>query len=270
MPQANQHYRGTQSAVRAIRILKLFGGQQTDWSLSDIVSASGLNKTTAFRLLSALESEGLLERTENGSYCLGSEMMALGGRAIMSNNLRKVAEPILTGLMESTGERTTLEQPIINGNGDTEMLMVLEVQGKHLISINQFIGSRLPIHATSTGKALLAFMPVATQALILQQTFARLTGQTIIDKAQLEAELTEIRQRGYAVALGELEAGLMATGAPVWNYSGEPIAAISIEGPNTRINEPRLHELGTLIKQAASDISFRLGYRCNERGINYD
>lgn len=254
-------YPGTQSVVRAIRLLKLFGGDRAEWTLNDLAQKTELNKTTAFRMLTALESEGLLERSERGDYCLGPEMVALGGRAMRRNGLRQVAEPLLEELVAQTGERTTLEQPVINADGNYNMLVLLEIQGRHLISINQFIGSRLPMNATSTGKALLAFMPEEEQAQVLQQTFVAETVKTITDVAQLQAELAEIRKRGYATAMGELEAGLMAAGTPIYNHAGEPIATISIEGPDSRIDETKLHELAQALVKTAEQISYRLGYR---------
>ena len=258
----NQNHSGAQSVVRAIRLLKLFGGEQAAWSLNELVLATGLNRTTVFRLLRALENEGLLERSgENGLYSLGTEMVALGGRAMLHNNLRQVASPLLEDLVAKTGERTTLEQPVINADGSYAMLVLVEIQGKHLISINQFIGSRLPMNATSTGKALLAFMDKEERDLILQQKFTTLTETTITDQEQLCIELPKIRKRGFAMAMGELEVGLMAAGTPIRNHSGEAVAAISIEGPDTRIDRAQLHRLGKQLIQTATEISLRLGYR---------
>jgi DNA-binding IclR family transcriptional regulator len=257
----SESYPGTQSLLRAIRLLKLFGGEQAVWSLNELVRATELNKTTVFRMLTALESEGLVARTPNGHYQLGVEMVALGGRAMLHNPLRQVAQPLLERLVNETGERTTLEQPVINPDGTYAMLVLIEIQGRHLISINQFIGSRLPMHATSTGKAYLASMAEEERTRVLQQHFACLTQNTITNVAQLQDEFAQIRARGYAIALGELEVGLMAAGTVVRNHTGAPVATVSIEGPDTRINESKLHELGREIVKVAEEISFRLGYR---------
>lgn len=254
-------YSGTQSVVRALRLLKLFGGDKAEWSLNELVDAAGLNKSTVFRMLTALESEGLLERTQHGDYQLGPEIVALGGRAMLNNDLIQVARPILEDLVEATGERTTLEQLVTNPDGSYSMLVLAEIQGKFLISINQYTGSRLPLHATSTGKAMLAFMPEEERDIALQQSFDTLTAKTIVNTKKLDAELQRIREQGYATAVGELEVGLMAAGTVVYNYGGDPIASISIEGPDSRISEERLHELARELVEAARVISTRLGYR---------
>lgn len=247
--------------MRALRLLKLFGGDKTEWSLNELVDAAELNKSTVFRMLTALESEGLLERTQVGDYQLGPEIIALGGRAMLNNDLIRVARPLLEELVEETGERTTLEQLVANSDGSYSMLVLVEIQGKYLISINQYTGSRLPMHATSTGKAMLAFMAEEEREIALQQHFDVLTEKTVVDSTELAAELTMIRERGYAAAIGELEVGLMAAGAVIYNYSGEPVASISIEGPDSRISEERLHELAKELVSTARAISARLGYR---------
>jgi len=254
-------YSGTQSVVRVLRLLKLFSGDKNEWSLNELVDAAELNKSTVFRMLTALESEGLLERTQHGDYKLGPEVVALGGRAMLHNDLIQVARPVLEDLVEQTGERTTLEQLVTNPDGSYSMLVLVEIQGKYLISINQYTGSRLPMHATSTGKAILAFMTEEERDIALQQHFDILTEKTVVDSKKLDAELTTIRSRGYAIAVGELEVGLMAAGTVIHSYSGEPVASISIEGPDSRISEERLHELAKKLVEAAAVISARLGYR---------
>ena len=117
------------------------------------------------------------------------------------------------------------------------------------------------MHATSTGKAMLAFMSSEDRDIALQQQFDVYTDQTVTDPAKLAAELELIHQRGYATALGELEQGLMAAGAPIFNYTGDPVAAISIEGPSSRIDEAKLHQLAQQMLRAAKEISGRLGYK---------
>src|SRR5690606_9220697 len=126
---------------------------------------------TLFRILGALEHEGLLEKNDEGRYVLGSEMIALGGRAARVNNLRTVSHPILKHLTSLTGETTTLEVLRSESNQTWSMLVIDEVIGKHIVGITQYIGSRLPVHATSTGKAVLAFADGDTQETILHAQF---------------------------------------------------------------------------------------------------
>ncbi|NET73072.1 MAG: helix-turn-helix domain-containing protein, partial [Sphaerospermopsis sp. SIO1G2] len=139
-------YTGTQSVVRVLRLLKLFNGEQRAWTLNELVEASQLNKTTVFRMLTALESEGMLERTAHGDYQLGIEMIALGGRAVRNNDLRTVAHPVMQELVTQINERMTLEQLVMERDGSYAMMITDEVNSNFLIRINQEIGTRLPIH----------------------------------------------------------------------------------------------------------------------------
>lgn len=258
---------GAQAVIRAIRLLKTFAERQREWSLKELVDSSGLNKTTVFRLLSALESEGLLERSEQNHYRLGPEMIALGGWAIQHNDLLLTAEPILREFGASINERVTLEQPVINPDGSRSMLMLTQMKSSHLINIDQIYGTRLPIHATSTGKAYLAFLPEDEQWESLHGRLEEITPTTITQKKVLIQELVAIRQRGYATALGELEEGLMAAGAPIFDHTGRPVAAISVEGPESRIDESRLHALALQLIQTAKLISGRLGHRASDESM---
>lgn len=144
---------GAQAALRAVRLLKLFTKEQPELQLAQVSDLSGLNKTTTHRLLQALHSESLLDRSAaTGAYRLGPALMALGVQALSSDNLRLKARPLLKKLAEETGETATLEVPI-----DDTMLILDEVTGGHFLAAGGNVGTRWPMHATSTGKALIAF-----------------------------------------------------------------------------------------------------------------
>ena len=197
---------GTQSVVRAISLLKLFSDAQPEWSLSDLARAAELNKTTAHRLLTALERAGMLARSRHtGAYRLGPEIIALGGRALRSNDLRSAGLAELETLAARVGEAATLE--ILVGD---QVLILEEIPASYLIAPWQTIGTRNPAHATSTGKLLLAFLPPAERAAALHPPLARLTEQTITDLDALERQLECIRACGHAAACGELEPDYVA------------------------------------------------------------
>ncbi len=252
---------GTQTVKRAIQLLRIFDDDHPQWSFADLVQATKLNKTTVFRLLTTLEDERLVRRTPSGRYRLGSEMIALGGRAMRSNNLRMVSNDTLRQLTQTTGETTTLEVLRQDRHGIWTTLVIDEVLGRHLVGITQYIGSRLPIHATSTGKVLLAYQSADRFDQFLQQPLSSLTEHTLITLSDLRHELKLVRKQGVAIAVGELEMGLMTTAAPIFDYSGGIQAAISIVGPSIRVNQDRLLELAKLAKESANTISHQLGFR---------
>lgn len=242
---------GAQAALRAIRLLKLFTAAAPELQLADISALSGLNKTTTHRLLQALQSEELLDRNPgSGAYRLGSAMMALGVQALSSNDLRLRARPLLKRLAEETGETTTLEVPI-----DDTMLILDEVTSKHVVGASGNVGTRWPIHATSTGKAYIAFEMDGTDRLRAQ--LSSLTANTITRIDVLEKQLADIRRRGFAETVDELEEGFSAVGAVVRDGMGEVLGALSICGPSQRMSENRRAQLGATLCAAATHLQPR-------------
>ncbi len=236
---------GAQAALRAIRLLKLFTAETPELQLADICELSGLNKTTTHRLLQALYSEELLARNPGtGSYRLGPGLMALGVQALSSNDLRLRARPLLRKLAEDTGETATLEIPI-----DDTMLILDEVTGKHFVGAAGNVGTRWPIHATSTGKALMAFDQRGLER--LGELLQSLTSRTITRHETLQKQLGEIRRRGFAETVDELEDGFSGVGAVVRGGMGEVVGAISICGPTQRMSEGRRAQLGAALCQVA-------------------
>lgn len=245
---------GTQAVVRAIRLLKAFSRERPEMSLAELSDALALSKTTAHRLLAALESEGLVSRDPaTGSYRLGHGTVALGARALRANDLRTLVRPELERLAAETGETATFEVLV-----DDRVLILAEVVGRHLVTAAAEVGTYWPAHATSTGKALLAALPEAECRLLLQPPLARHTAATITDPDKLLRQLGAARRRGYATAVEELEVGAAAVAAPFRGPLGETAGAICVGGPVARIPVGRLPELGRKVRESADRLSLRL------------
>lgn len=247
MPPGNSP-QGAQSALRAIRLLKIFTTEQPELGLGELSERSGLNKTTAYRLLQALVSESMLERdTGSGVYRLGPAAMGLGMLALAADNLRIRARPLLKRLADETGETATLEIPV-----DDAMLVLDEVRGGHRVAAGGNVGTRWAMHATATGKAVIAFSKSGMA--LLPERLTPLTAQTITDRDALEAQLDEVRRRGFAETVDELEYGFAGVGAIVRDRSGEILAAMSIGGPTQRLTESRRASLGAMLCTAAGQL----------------
>ncbi len=243
--------KGAQAALRAVRLLKLFTTEQPEMQLAQISQLAGLNKTTAHRLLQALHSESLLDRNAgNGAYRLGPALMALGVQALSSDNLRLKARPLLKRLAEETGETATLEVPI-----DDTMLILDEVTGGHFLAAGGNVGTRWPMHATSTGKAFIAFDEFGLER--LGDRLTPLTAHTIVEHDALQDQFGEIRRRGFAETVDELEDGFTGVGAVVRGSSGEILGALSICGPTQRMSESRRSSLGATLCAAAGQLQPR-------------
>ena len=242
---------GAQAALRAIRLLKLFTAQAPELQLAEISALSGLNKTTTHRLLQAVHSEELLDRNPGtGAYRLGPGMMALGVQALSSNDLRLRARPLLKRLAEETGETATLEVPI-----DDTMLILDEIAGKHFVGASGNVGTRWPIHATSTGKAFIAFEQHGSARLAAE--LQALTARTITKIDVLEKQLGDIRRRGFAETVDELEDGFSGVAAVVRGGMGELLGALSICGPSQRMSENRRAQLGMTLCTVAKHLQPR-------------
>jgi len=242
--------------LRAVSLLKMFDDSRQEWGLSELAQEVGLNKTTTYRLLTALESEGMVARQANDTYRLGPEIVVLGGRALRNNDLRSVSRPALETMAAATGETATLE--VLSGH---EVVIIDEVVGEHLMASAQSIGTRWPASVTSTGKAMMAYLPSAELDVILSRPLPPMTAKSVTDAGALRRELREIREQGYAVANETLEIGLVVVGAAVRNHDGKVVAAISLGGPSLRLTPARIPEIGELVKATAARVSVQLGYR---------
>lgn len=256
-------YAGTQSVRRAIALLKIFSDARPEWGLSDLAREVDLNKTTAYRLLTALEAEGMVvQNPVTEAWRLGSGTIALGALALRSNDLVRTARPELHRLVRETGETASLEVLV----GD-EILILDAAEGPSLLGASSEVGTRWPAHATSTGKVLLA----ARRAGIGKTTRPRrsgpprrlrkLTPRTITGQDRLNRELGRVLERGWATAVEELEVGYVAMAAPVRDHELHVLAAVSIGGPASRLTEERIPELAPRIVRAADRISRGLGGR---------
>lgn len=236
---------GAQAALRALRLLKLFTPERPELKLAEVSTLTGLNKTTTHRLLQALHSESMLDRNPvGGAYRLGPALMALGVQALSSNDLRLRARPLLNQMARDTGETATLEVPI-----DDTMLILDEVTGSHFVGAAGNVGTRWPIHATSTGKVLVAFDQHGLER--LAASLEPLTARTITERSQLELQLSEIRRRGFAETVDELEDGFSGVAAVVRGGLGQVLGALSICGPTQRLSAERRERLGVTLCNAA-------------------
>lgn len=240
---------GAQAALRAVRLLKLFSNERPEMSLAELSRASGLNKTTTHRLLRALQSESLVDRNPaTSAYSLGPGLMALGVQALASSDLRRRVRPVLRSLARETGETATLEIPF-----EESMLILDEVAGRHVLGSAGNIGTRWPLHATSTGKAWLAFDEFGIER--LGSSMDALTQNTVTTREDFAAQFVEIRKRGYAISVDELEEGFTAVATIFRGVLGDVQGAISIGGPTQRFSMVRCAEFGTALRRAAQRLT---------------
>jgi len=240
-----------QSVDRAVTILEILAREE-EAGVTDIARELGVHKSTAFRLMAALEQRDLVTQDiSRGKYRLGVGIVRLAGAARARLDVVQESRPVCVALASEVGE--TVNIAVLSGS---DALYLDQIAGPAALSPHNWAGRRIPLHATSDGKVLLAFAPDARVDLPLR----RFTERTITDPAELERALDEIRERGYATAVDELETGLTAIAAPVRSSDGVVVASVSTSGPSFRIPEERIPVVAAAVHRAATDISRRLGW----------
>jgi len=246
---------GLQSVARGVRALELIA-EHGELGVTELGRRLGVHKATASRLVATLAESGLVERDPaSEKYRLGFGLIRLAGAAMAGLDLVRTAHPIEEDLAERT--RETVNLGVLSGGA---VVYVDQVSGTRSIVGVSWVGRRSPLHCTSNGKVLLAAMPDADRERLLSAPLERATRRTIVDVGALLGELREIRRRGYAQTVEELEEGLNAVAAPVRQADGQVIAALSVSGPAFRMRPVDLPRMARLTVDSANAVSRRLGH----------
>lgn len=244
-----------QSVARAIRALELIA-ESGSLGVTELGRLLDVHKATASRLIATLAERGLVERDPTSEkYRLGFGLIRLAGAAMAGLDLVRTAHPILEDLAERTHE--TVNLGVLSADA---VVYVDQISGTQAIVSVSWVGRSTPLHCTSNGKVLLAHMASSERDRLLDRPLERLTPHTIVDTATLVAQLAEIRVRGYAQTLEELEEGLNAVAAPVRGADGDVVAALSVSGPAFRMRAVDLPRIARVTMEAAGAVSRRLGY----------
>ena len=243
-----------QSVDRAITILELLA-REGESSVTEIAAGLGVHKSTAFRLLATLETHRLVEQVnDRGRYRLGVGNLRLAGATTARLDVVSEARPVTRQLATDTGETVN-----ITVRSDESALYLDQAAGSSALQSHNWVGQRIPLHATSNGKVLLSELSPDDLAEALPD-LPRFTDHTITSRERMRADLEDVRRLGYALAIDELEVGLTAVAAPIRSAHGDIIASMSISGPTFRLTRQRLDETVPLVVAAATEVSHRLGW----------
>lgn len=246
---------GVQSVDRAVSVLEILA-QRGEAGVSEIAAELDVHKSTAFRLLGSLEARGLVEQTaDRGNYRLDFGIVRLASTVTHRMDITQQGWPVCERLAEDIGETVNIgvlkEYYAVN---------LYQVRGPAAVGAHNWVGRLTPSYATSSGKALLAHLTVEERDKLLASGMTKQTPHTITTRSKLEKNLAEVRDRGYALALEELEIGLHAMAAPIRSADGKIIAAISASGPAYRFTEENMRKLSPTLVAGAEEISERMGY----------
>lgn len=241
---------GTEAAARVADVLLLFTGGPEYLGVSTISRNLGISKAVVYRILQSLVSRDVLAVDAGVTgYRLGPAAVALGASALRRFDARAAAEPVLRRLRDETGETTTLSGLV----GD-ERVYLEQFESRAEIKMTVDIGTRFPLHAGSSGKAILANLPAWRRDELLAGELSALTERTVTDRATLVEQLSAITTEGVAVSLGERQSGAGSVAAALVTPDGEVQGAISVCGPEYRFTPEKIERYRGLIRDASADI----------------
>lgn len=246
------------SVVRAMNILECFMDFSRNWTAKQISSHLGLPTTTVFRQLSTLTEMGFLAQDPvSKNYSIGHRMLLLAGIIANHSDLHSAAYPEMEKLSKIVNE--TINLTLLSGN---YVFYVNKIETRRTVACNTKIGSRAYAHASSGGKVMLADKcDEFIEAYCLELPDMKpLTPNTNCSAEKLLSELSTVRQQGYAIDNGEVEAGLICIAAPIRDRSQRVIAAVSVAGPAFRM-ECDMDFMISEVKKTAGSVSTLLGYR---------
>lgn len=245
-------------AIQLLFALARWPGDGTA-GVSELARRLGLTKNQVYRLLRTLERHDLVEQEPGDRrYRLGPGMLALGATARERMSLVRAARPVMDHLAGVTGESVHL----IERHGLAAVVVDVRESAKP-VRLTAQVGGRYPLHAGACPQAILAFLPAEQQEQVLAQLPAlpRYTPRTVLDPDRLRQVLAAVREQGFAVSDEDVDVGARGVGAPIFDGSGYPTGAISVAGPSFRLPDGVVERYGALVKQAAAEITARLGGR---------
>jgi IclR family acetate operon transcriptional repressor len=246
----------TESSARVADVLLQFMGASDTLGVSAIARELGLSKAVVHRILRTLVDRGMLDiEPATRAYRLGPGVAALGARALRDTHLRPAALPVLRHLQKQTGETTTISARV----GDGRVYLDQVVSAKE-IKMTVELGRLFPLHAGSSGRAILAFLPQEDQHRVVDRPLDALTPETIVDSETLRARLAEVRETGIAESGGERQVGAASMAAPVFDVDGHPVGALSVCGPVSRFTDGVREQFAPLVVQSADEVSRALGW----------
>jgi IclR family transcriptional regulator, acetate operon repressor len=247
---------GTQAIDRAAELLSRVVLADEPPAFGDLVTHTGLAKSTASRLLQALERHQLIHRDDSGGYAAGPLFALYASRREPYDELIRLAQPTLERLGVATGE--TVNLAVVRGNA---VVQIAQVDATYLLGTMNWVDVDVPAHCSALGKVFYAagVLPLPSEPL------ERRTRHTVTSVVELRRQLDRCRQQGYAEAFGELEIGLDAVAAPVLDSTGTVVAAVGISGPSDRVHA-QLPQLRALLTSQAEALSGVLGHHTRKDG----
>ncbi len=245
------------SLDRALTIFEFLSASKSGMTLQEIVQATALPRSSVHCLLLTLQRQGYVHRNDRTSrYMLGLKFFSLANAALSGVKLRETAAPFLVNVLRKTGLTTHLAI-----REQHEIVLIAKYETPGMFRLATWLGKRMEAHCTGLGKAMMAHMPEAElEEMLHHRGLPRHNENTIVSIAKVKDELARVRKQGYAVDDEEDEVGLRCIGVPVFDESGQAVAAISVAGTVLQITTENIKELAATVVEAADSLSRSLGH----------
>lgn len=249
---------GVQALDRAMDILDILSLEPEGLGVTQIAERAALHKSTAHRIVMALSERGYLEKSQKGSqYKIGLKMVDICSVYLNSVELKTEARPMLRDITQRTG--LTSHLAILDGN---QAVYIDKVEMEQYLRLYSQIGRRIPTHCSALGKCLLSGIPNNELDVLLRNyPYTIFTEHTISNEKELRKQLEDVRRNRYAVDDQEHDIGIRCVAAPIFDYRGKVIAAISVAGPEQIFTEEKQKDFIDQIRTTAKEISIRMGHR---------
>ncbi|MGB0498960.1 MAG: IclR family transcriptional regulator, partial [Rubricella sp.] len=244
------------SVVRALSLMRAIAASDSGLTLTEVAERASLPASTTHRLLTTLESERFVRfDPTTGFWQIGVNAFVVGSAFTRTRNLLLLAKPYLRRLMETTGETANI---FVENGG--QVVCLDQVESRFTMRAITQVGGRIQMHCSGSGKAILAHMPQdRVQRLLFDEPLAIVTARTITDPDALMRELEEVRRTGIAYDDEEHADGLRCVASCILGETGQPVAAVSVSGPVSRIADSRLPEIGRQVTEIAQEITAEFG-----------
>lgn len=243
---------------RAAKLIKYIANGDSVENMAQAAKVLKINRTTLLRLLHTFETEGFLERRSDGAgYQIGLELMSIVARSFFSQDIVHLSLPVLTRLAERTGLAAHLS--VLEG---TDVLYLLRRAPNTMLTSNVRVGTRLPAHATTMGRIILANMPeTAVSELFGEKALSRFTDRTATSMEGLFSQLRSDKEQGIAWSEGNFEENVSSAAVAIFDFEGKPVGALNVSGSSSSLHgEKRKQEVATALKAAGVEVSRRLGW----------
>ena len=244
------------SVVRALSLLRLIGASENGLTLTEVADRAQVPPSTTHRLLTTLEGERFLRfDPAAGLWQVGVSAFVVGSAFARTRNLIGLAKPYLRRLVDLTGETANL---FVESSG--HVVCLDQVESRFTMRAITQVGGRVPMHASGSGKAILAFLSAERRDQILGTgPLDKIAKATITDRSAFTQALLELRQTGTAFDDEEHADGLRCVAAPIIGENGQPVAAVSVSGPDTRLTRERLPDIRQHVRRIAGEITAEFG-----------